>query len=100
MADWFTWTGPDLLLRVRLQPRASRDSMEEPRGDCLRVRVSAPPVDGRANERLIRLLADACGVPRSSVKLESGRTGRVKRVRICTPARLPGALAAARNATD
>jgi uncharacterized protein (TIGR00251 family) len=68
---------------VRLTPRAGRDSIDGvDDAGRLRVRVAAPPVDGAANEALIRLLAAALEVPRSSLAIESGATSRVKRIRI------------------
>ena len=51
-------------------------------GDALRINVAAPPVDGKANEAVIRLLAVHFGVPRRDVDLISGSTGRTKRFRI------------------
>ena len=68
---------------VRLTPRGGRDSVDgvDDAGRLV-VRVSAPPVDGAANEALIRLLAATLDVPRSGVTIESGATARVKRVRI------------------
>jgi uncharacterized protein len=63
---------------VRVQPRASRTELAGRHGDALKVRISAPPVDGAANDALVRFLADRLGVPRSSVRLEAGATGRTK----------------------
>jgi len=51
-------------------------------GDALRIRLSAPPVDGAANEALIRYLAERLGLPRSAVELVSGASGRRKVLRI------------------
>lgn len=70
-------------IRVRLTPRAARDEIagwqaDARRGELLRVRVTAPPVEGRANAALERLLADALGVPRSAVRVVSGARGREK----------------------
>lgn len=98
-AAWFHWQGDDLLLQVRLQPRSGREGLGEVHDGCLRIRVGAPPVEGRANRRLMELLAEACGVPRRSVTLEHGRSARIKRIRIHAPALLPGALAGARRDT-
>lgn len=67
---------------VRLTPRAGRDEVVGWQGDELRVRLRAPPVDGRANEALLRFLASRLDVPPSSVELVSGVTARVKRLRI------------------
>lgn len=68
---------------VRLTPRAGRDAIDgvDAQGR-LRVRVAAPPVDGAANESLLRLLAGALDVPRGAISIESGTTSRLKRVRV------------------
>jgi uncharacterized protein (TIGR00251 family) len=70
------------VLVVRVTPRAGRDEIAGWQGDELRVRLRAPPVDGRANEALVRLLASSLAVPRSSIELVTGATARVKRLRI------------------
>ena len=74
--------GRDLVLEVRVQPRASRSEFAGLHGDRVRVRLQAPPVDGRANAALIELLAAAFDVPRARVTIEHGLSGRDKRVRI------------------
>lgn len=74
--------GADLVIEVRVQPRASRSELAGPFGDRLRVRLQAPPVDGRANAALVEFLAQAFGVPRGRVTIEHGLSGRDKRVRI------------------
>ncbi|PKM43665.1 MAG: YggU family protein [Gammaproteobacteria bacterium HGW-Gammaproteobacteria-1] len=89
MAAWFRWQGSDLLLTVRLQPRASRDEIVGPHGDSLKIRITAPPVEGQANAHLIRFLAGAFGVSRSQVTLVSGETARSKQLRIESPRQLP-----------
>ncbi len=65
-------------MSVRLIPRAARDEIVGFEGDALRVRVTAPPVDGRANEALTRLLASRLGVPRGAVRVVAGQTSRQK----------------------
>jgi uncharacterized protein (TIGR00251 family) len=70
------------LLPIRVQPRARRSEVVGWHGTTLRVRVTAPPTEGRANEAAIALLADALGVPRSSIELVSGAASRDKLVRI------------------
>ena len=67
-----------LLLRVKLQPRASATGILESAGDELRIRVTAPPVDAAANEALLRLLAEVLDCPRSQVELRRGQTSRHK----------------------
>jgi uncharacterized protein (TIGR00251 family) len=74
--------GADLVIDVRVQPRASRSEIAGLHGERLRIRLQAPPVDGRANAALVEFLADAFDVPRASVIVEHGLTGRDKRVRI------------------
>ena len=71
-----------LTLRVRVQPRASRDGIGGEREGALVVRLTAPPVEGRANEALARLLGRALGVPPSAVRVVRGATGRDKRVAV------------------
>jgi uncharacterized protein (TIGR00251 family) len=86
---WYRWDGKDLLLDLRVQPRASRDAFGEPLGNRLKLRLTAPPVEGKANAHLTRFLAAAFGVAKSRVRLESGASSRNKRVRIQAPERLP-----------
>ncbi len=68
--------------RVRVQPRASRTEVAGPHEDALRIRVAAPPVDGEANDELIRFLAKKLGVPRAAVSIVSGEGGRDKLIEI------------------
>jgi uncharacterized protein (TIGR00251 family) len=65
-------------LHLRVLPRASREELAGVSGDAIRVRLTAPPVDGAANEALVRFLAARLGVARSAVSLVSGHTGRTK----------------------
>lgn len=72
----------DAVITVRVTPRASRDEVLGWREDELRVRLKAPPVEGKANEALQRLLAKRLGVRASDVEITGGATSRSKRVRI------------------
>jgi len=65
---------------VRVQPRASRNAIEGVRNGALRVRLTAPPVEGEANEALVRLLASRLNVPKSAVRILSGTRGRTKQI--------------------
>jgi len=67
---------------VRVQPRASRDEIVGEYQDGLKIRLTAPPVDDRANEALRKLLAARLNVPLSAVRIASGERGRTKRVEI------------------
>jgi len=94
---WYRWEGEDLLLNLRIQPRASRDEIVGPHGDALKVRITAPPVDGKANSHLIRYLSDLFGVPRHRLELVVGKSGRSKRLRVRAPTRLPAECAISRE---
>jgi uncharacterized protein (TIGR00251 family) len=67
---------------VRVTPRASRDAIEGEYQGALKLRVTAPPVDGRANEAVRALLAERLKVPISAVRILGGETSRNKRVQI------------------
>ena len=69
-------------LRVRLVPRASRNEVAGLHGDCIRIRVTAAPVGGAANQELLGYLAKRLHLPRAAVHLESGETGRTKMIAI------------------
>jgi len=88
-APWYSWQGTALILTVRVQPRASRDEIVGVHGEQLKIRLTAPPVDGKANQTLLKFLAKFCGVPTRQVTLLSGDSGRNKRIRIDQPRRLP-----------
>lgn len=86
---WYRWDGHDLLLSLQVQPRASADAWLGPVDDAYRLRISAPPVAGKANTHLIRFLAKAFGVGRSRVTLVRGAGSRRKLFRIQAPAEFP-----------
>jgi uncharacterized protein (TIGR00251 family) len=65
-------------LSLRVQPRASRDEIVGIAGDAIRVRLTAPPVGGAANDALLRFLAARLEIPRSALTLVSGHTARTK----------------------
>lgn len=70
--------GDRVAFNVRVMPRASTSGLAGERDGALVVRVTAPPVEGRANDAVVALLADALGLPRSAVRVERGATGRTK----------------------
>lgn len=79
-----------MVLNIRVQPRASQDEIVGPYGtDSLKIRIMAPPVDGKANEHLIKFLAKSFGVAKGQVTLISGTSGRDKRLAVNNPRRLP-----------
>jgi uncharacterized protein (TIGR00251 family) len=65
-------------LRLHVQPRASRTELAGRYGGAIKVRLAAPPVDGAANDALVRFLSERLAVPRSAVRLEAGAGGRAK----------------------
>lgn len=67
---------------VRVQPRASRSEIVGVHGDAMKIRLSAPPVDGAANEALVELIADVLGVGRRAVRIVSGEASRSKVVEV------------------
>jgi uncharacterized protein (TIGR00251 family) len=69
-------------LSVRVQPRAAQDALAGVRAGALVVRLNAPPVDGRANEALLRFLGRVLDVPPSAITVVRGASGRDKVVRI------------------
>lgn len=69
-------------LSVRVVPRSPREGIAGYEGGVVRIRLNAPPVEGRANAALVRFLAAALGVPRGCVSIRSGESGRNKIVRI------------------
>jgi len=86
--------GADLVLDVRVQPRAARSGIAGLHGERLRIRLQAPPVDGKANAALVEFVAGAFGIPRSRVTIEHGLTGRDKRLRLQGVASVPAPLEA------
>jgi uncharacterized protein (TIGR00251 family) len=73
---------PDTLLKVRVQPGASRNEIVGKRDGVVIVRVTAPPADGEANKAACKLLAETCGIAPSSVEIVRGESRREKVVRL------------------
>jgi uncharacterized protein len=97
VAPFLVERGGAVALRVRVQPRASREEVVGVREGALVVRLTAPPVDGAANTALTRLLGKRLGVPPSAVVIAAGSTGRSKLVVVNG---LSAALARARLEVD
>ena len=71
-----------MVLLVKVQPRASKNSLAAPVGNELRIKVTAPPVDSAANEAVIRFLSEILGIPRNRIELLRGNTSRHKQLKI------------------
>lgn len=84
--------GDELVLSLRVQPRASRSEVLEVRDGRLLIRTTAAPADGKANKAAIRLLADFLGIAPSRISLVRGQTQRNKTVRVSGPVELPPAI--------
>jgi uncharacterized protein (TIGR00251 family) len=80
--SWFTENKDGVTLTVRVIPRASRSEIVGEYGGALKIKLASPPVDGAANEELVKLLAKAFAVPKNSVEIVSGHTSKTKTVRI------------------
>lgn len=89
MDSFYRWQDDDLLLTVKVQPKASRDEISGIQDGALKIRITAPPVDGKANKHLVAYLAKLFRVPKSAIELLAGETGRNKRLLIHRPAKLP-----------
>jgi uncharacterized protein (TIGR00251 family) len=76
----YVQTQPDgsLLVRLHVQPRAAGSGLTGLQGDALKLRLTAPPVDGKANSAVIASLAKLLGLPKSAVTLKSGHQSRTK----------------------
>ncbi len=89
MSEHYQWQDGKLLLQCQLQPRASKNEIVGIQGDRLKIRITAPPVDGMANQHLIALMSKWFGTPKSAISIVRGETGRQKTLCIDNPAKLP-----------
>jgi uncharacterized protein (TIGR00251 family) len=97
-ASWYRWDGTDLILCLHIQTRAKIDEVAGTHGSALKIRLTAPPIEGKANEYLREFLSEQCGVAKSQVTILSGDTSREKRVRIASPRKLlPGVVTASES---
>jgi uncharacterized protein (TIGR00251 family) len=72
----------EALIEIWVQPRASRNEVAGRRGEAVKIRVAAPPVDGEANETLLQFVAKKLGLPRTAVAIVRGEAGRRKSIRV------------------
>jgi len=89
-----TATATGTLVRLRVQPRASAERLDGVRDGCIRLRLTAPPVEGAANAACIAFLAKMLGINRAQMRLQAGAKSREKLVHIAglTPAQVAAAL--------
>ncbi|MDA8159751.1 MAG: DUF167 family protein [Desulfobacteraceae bacterium] len=94
-AGLLTAEGDGVAVRVHVQPRASQNGLVGVHGDRVKIRTTAPPVDGKANELIAVLLAQVFRVPRRAVSLTGGPQSRQKRFRVAGLGLEPAAAALA-----
>ena len=82
MPAWLQADGAAVILKLHVQPGAKTPGVVGPHGDALKIRLAAPPVDGKANAALLAFIAAKVGAGRTAVELLSGPTARTKRIRI------------------
>lgn len=85
MRPWLRPDGQGCVLTVHVQPGAKRTEVVGEHGDALKIRLAAPPVDGKANDALLAFLAETLALPRREVSLRAGQTSRRKLVDIGLP---------------
>lgn len=78
--DWIRETADGALLPVRAMPRASKNAIQGVHDGALKIRLTAPPIEGKANAALIKFLSKALDIPRAQITIASGETGRNKTV--------------------
>ena len=82
----------DLILRLYIQPKASRDNIVGLHGDELKIAITAPPVDGKANAHLTKFLSKQFKVAKGKISIQKGELGRHKQVRITAPVVIPSVV--------
>lgn len=79
MSEWFRCAADGrITLTLHIQPGAKKTEFAGLHGDALKIRLAAPPVDGKANDALIKFVAETLKLPKSAVNLKSGQTSRRK----------------------
>lgn len=89
VGDHARWEANDLVLFCHLQPGAKRSEFAGLHAERIKIRIHAPPVDGKANSQLIAFLSAAFAVGKNAIHIESGELSRQKRVRIEQPNTIP-----------
>jgi uncharacterized protein (TIGR00251 family) len=92
MAEWYRRSESCITLTLHVQPGAKHTSIAGLHGDALKIRLAAPPIEGRANEALLRFIAEVFKVPLRDVELKQGGQSRHKRVEVRGSAVDPASL--------
>ena len=85
MAEWLRWNGTAATISLHVQPGARKTEVVGLHGDALKIRLAAPPVDGKANASLIAFIADRLGIAKSAITVKIGQTSRRKTIAIEAP---------------
>ena len=92
MSAWYRKTGDGWLIAIHAQPGAKKSAVAGLHGEALKIRIAAPPVEGKANDALVVFVAKALGLPRRAVSIVKGESSREKLLlvadRAADPARL------------
>lgn len=83
--QFFRWENDQLMIDLLVQPFASHDEVVGIHGNRLKIRLACPPAAGKANEHLIKLLADYYGVPQNRVHITKGHQSRMKQICVNNP---------------
>jgi len=77
---WFEEKDGDLIVNLRIIPRAAKNAVQGLHDSALKIRLQAPPVEGKANQALVKFLSKHWKIPKADIEILSGATGRNKRV--------------------
>jgi uncharacterized protein (TIGR00251 family) len=82
MPEWYRCNADSVTLLLHVQPGAKHSAVAGLHGDALKIRLAAPPIEGRANEALLRFIAERFQVPLRNVELKQGGQSRHKRIEV------------------
>lgn len=86
---FYKWQKTDLILHIQIQPTSSKDEVVGIIGENLKIKITAPPIDGKANEHLRCFIANLFKVPKKQVLILKGETNKIKTILIKQPQHLP-----------
>jgi len=89
---YYRWIHKKLILDCRIQPKANEDCFSGIKSECLKIRITATPVDGKANKHLIKFLSKKFKTPQSNIEILRGQNSRDKLISITALKRLPPEL--------
>jgi len=95
--DWYRKTAEGWVIAVHVQPGAKKSAAAGLHGGALKLRIAAPPVEGKANDALVEFIADALGVPRRAVSVVKGASSREKKVLVADASADPARLLEAKT---